>query len=71
MHRKMPDFGHWIFCLFRTDFIKKRPSTKGILIISKLSFYVKGLWTLRFLPSKWDYWENGSFISAEDFVKVE
>ena len=30
----------------------------------------KGLWTLSFLPSKWDYWENNSFISAQDFVKV-
>ena len=31
---------------------------------------VQGLWTLSFLPSKLDYWENGSFISAQDFVKV-
>ena len=30
----------------------------------------KGLWTLSFLPSKWDYWENRSFLSAQDFVKV-
>ena len=49
----MPDFGHWIFCLLRTDFIKKRLSTKGILIISKLSFNVKLEAAKLSLPFAW------------------
>ena len=30
---------------------------------------VKGLWTLIFLTSKWDYWENCPLNKNLDFVK--
>ena len=30
---------------------------------------LKGLWTLRFLPSKWDYWEIGQLNNFFLFVK--
>ena len=64
----------YIVCMYACilNKIKKKQTNKkkAKLKIQKNRVTHKGLSTLRFLPSKWDYLENSSFISAQDFVKV-